>query len=504
MAFAENNFLVANKIQLDKRQFEVECNLDAGCQVKKVLTISCNPVVEGNEVLNGVINYSGYVDLKVVFETEEGEIDTIGATCPFSSKFENENIAVGQTAFIFVKVVDYETTSVNGGDIKVLVTLEEGGYAFGNKEIKSIQTDDENVCAKEEGIKVIKYLTSASENFVLQSEINLRDKVKKLISTESAACIKSIESGTNFVSVSGEIVSRILYLTDNDKFECGYVCDAFKEEVEVEGVTRDSMVEGYVFVDMKKTEVEIVEDEKGCKIIVKPALTIMVNACIEEEVGVIKDLYCTQNELAITTESFSNTMPCQMEVVEGKIEGSLSLDEDAPRVDKILFSGGNSVMITNAYVKDEQIFIEGVARTTVVYLNDETGSLHSVQLDFPFTLDDKTDFDENATLTATVILSDVDVAVKKGRDLLYDAKVKVNINGCKAVVSGVITSVSQGEPYAEKDYAMEVVFAKAGEEAWDVAKRAKVKEVQLLSQNENVIFPLTEDSSLVLFYQKVQ
>lgn len=504
MAFAENNFLVANKIQLDKKQFEVECNIDGGCAVKKVLTVACTPMVEGCEVLNGVVNYSGTIDLRVVFETEEGEIDTANASCPFSSKFENEEIGVGQTANIVVRVIDFDATSVSGADIKVLVTLEEGGFVIGNKEIKSISTDDDTVCAREEDIKVVRYLTSASETFTLQSEINLRDKVKKLLASESMACVKSVEAGSNFVAVSGETISRVLYLSENDKFECGYIYDTFKEELEIEGVNRDSMAEACVFVDMKKTEVEIVEDDKGSKIIVKPVITIMIHACAEEEVGVIKDLYCTKNDLAITTESFSNSLPCQMEVVEGKIEGSLSLDEDAPRVDKILFNGGNSVTITNAYVKDEQIVIEGVARTTVVYLNDETGLLNSVQLDFPFTIDDKTDFAESDVISASIIMSDVDVVVKKGRDLFFDAKVKVTINGCKTAVSGVITQVTTGEEYTEKDYAMEVVFAKAGDEAWDIAKRAKVKEAQLLSQNENVIFPLAEDTSLVLFYQKVQ
>lgn len=503
MAFLENNFLVANKIALEKKQFEVECGVDGGSSVKKVLTICCNPVVEGNEVLNGTINYSGFVDLRVIFETEEGEIDKASAVCPFTSKFENEEICVGNVASIEVKVVDFEVVSVSGGDIRLLVTLEEGGFVIGNREIKSISTDDENVCAREDDIKVVKYLSSTSETFTLQSEINLRDKVKNLLASESFACVKSVECGTNFLSVSGEIISRVLYLSENDKFECGYINDTFKEEIELDGVSRDSMAEAGVFVDMHKTQVEIVEDDKGSKIIVKPVITIMVHVCVEDEVRVINDLYCTKNELAITTQSFSNSIPCQMEIVEGKIEGSLSLDEDAPRVDKILFNGGNSIAITNAFVQDEHLTIEGIARTTVVYLNDETNSLHSVQLDFPFSIEDKTDFGDSDLITATIIMSDVDVVVKKGRDLFFDAKVKATISGCKSVVSGVISEVATGEEYPEKDFAMEVVFAKAGEDAWDVAKRVKVKESQILSQNENIVFPLAEDTSLVLFYQKI-
>lgn len=500
----ENNFLVADKIKLEERQFEVECNIDVGSDVKKVLALSCVAVAGENEVLNGVVNYSGTLDLRVIFQNQDGDIDEGNSSCPFSSKFDNQEIMAGGCANILVRVIDYQVTSVSGGEIRVLVTLEEGGFVMGNKEIKSVHADDENICTREEDIKVVRFIGCASDNFTLQSEINLRDRVKKLLTTQSMVSIKSVEAGSNFVSVSGESISRVLYVSENDKFESGYIVDSFKQEIELEGVTRDSMAEAYGSVDMRKTEVEIMEDDKGSRLIIKPYITIKVFACGEEEVGIIKDIYCTKSDLAVTTQSFSNAVPCQTEVIEERIEGSISLDEDAPRVDKILFNGGNSVVITNAFVRDGQLTLEGVARTTVVYLNDETNSLASVQLDFPFTIDDKTDFSEDDQITAVIVMSDVDVVVKKGRDLFFDAKVKATITGCNNRVDGIITEVKEGEEYPERDYAMEVVFARAGDEAWDIAKKVRVKEEQLLSQNEDMIFPLAEDSSLVLFYQKVQ
>ena len=46
MAFAENNFMVANRKQLDKKQLEVECNVNCEREIRKVLTVSCSPAVE--------------------------------------------------------------------------------------------------------------------------------------------------------------------------------------------------------------------------------------------------------------------------------------------------------------------------------------------------------------------------------------------------------------------------------------------------------------------------
>ena len=60
-----------------------------------------------------------------------------------------------------------------------------------------------------------------------------------------------------------------------------------------------------------------------------------------------------------------------------------------------------------------------------------------------------------------------------------------------------------GENYPEKDYAMEVVFASANEELWEIAKKTRVKGEQILTQNPEILFPLAEDTSLILFYQKV-
>ena len=68
---------------------------------------------------------------------------------------------------------------------------------------------------------------------------------------------------------------------------------------------------------------------------------------------------------------------------------------------------------------------------------------------------------------------------------------------------GVISGAEKLDSLQERDYAMEVIFAKAGDELWDIAKKAKVHDYQLQSQNPDVAFPLQEDQSLIIFYQKL-
>lgn len=503
MAFETKNFNVAKKLVLEKSEFNVECNILLGDNVSKILATSVEANVNDNETLNGVVNYSGTIDTKIIFLNENGELNTICNSCPFSSKFENDEIITGQKALLTVKVVDYSFENINGDSARLLVMLMQSGFVLSNREVRTIASNDDNVCCKYDEIDVVKFLGASQESFDTNLETNIRDKVKKLVLTECKVFLKSVESGVNFVSVNGEVVTRILYLNENDKFENGYVYDTFKEEVELEGVTRDSYVEGECVVKQEQVITEIVTDERGDKLTIKVPITVNVFAYGQERLQVIKDLYSTKNGVNTTTQSFEMAKSNPLDVVEGKIEGSLTLEEDKPRVDKILFFGGNGVTVTNNYITDGEIFVEGIARTNVVYLNDEDNGWYSVQLDVPFTISEKTDIQPGCILRVDAVLTDVDVSVKKGRELLFDAKVKASVNYTTRETSAVISEALEGEEYPLKDYAMEVVFAKAGQDLWDIAKEIKVREEQIVTQNSNIVFPLQEDTSLILFYQKL-
>ena len=504
MAFEANNFNVARKVVLPKSEVNVECNISITDEITKVLSVSAETCVSGSEVLNGVINYSAYADVCIVYLNNEGEIGKVNSTCPFSSKISKESIKNGQKAVINLKVSDCSVESASGDNVKAVCNIEEETFVVENVEVKSVKSSDEDVCCAEEVINVNRFIGEANDTAEITSELSLREPIKRVILTESQVLLKSVESGSNFVSISGEVVSRVLYLTENDKFEAGYIYENFKQELELEGATRESEVEAHACIKRDSVKVSLEQEEKGGKIILEIPVALSVKAYEKVEALVVKDLYSTQNDLKITTMSFDMTCVCPASVIESKIDGSLTLGDDRPRVDKIMFVGGNSVVVTNSFLSNGEITIEGIARTSVVYLNDEDSSLNSVALEVPFVITDKFDVEnEGGTLNISAIVCDVDVAVKRGRELFYDAKIKAYVNYSCDEVSGVISEVEAVEAYAEKDYGMELVFAKAGQTSWDIAKEARVKEDLLLAQNPEVVFPLQDDEKLVLFYQKV-
>ena len=81
--------------------------------------------------------------------------------------------------------------------------------------------------------------------------------------------------------------------------------------------------------------------------------------------------------------------------------------------------------LTNTYIKDKTIYLEGIATANVLYLNDETeGVINSVQIEVPFVTSNQTDLDDETKLSAKISLNNVDIMIKRGREIFFDAKIK--------------------------------------------------------------------------------
>lgn len=505
MSFETNKFQVVKKKRLQKSEFNVECNVPLNCEIEKIFSVCHNAKADNAEVLNGIVNYNGSVDLCVLYQSVDGEVGTTSCTCPFVSKFEDATINVNDKVGIEITVSDYSIESIGQSSIKINCLLLQKAVLISNKDVENVSAGDEDVCYKEEEIVINTFVGQNSEIFTIESVYTIKEPVKKVLLCDTQVCVKDVESGVNFVAVSGELISKILYLTENEKYESAYITENFKEEVELEGVTRESISEAIAFVERSQIKCDVENQDKGVNVNLTVPVGLKVTAYEEKPVNIIKDIYSTCNELEVSTESFEMTKQLPSDYFEAKIDGSLTLDEDKPRVDKVLFVGGTNLSISNAYVQNGEIFVEGVAKANVVYLNDETNSNNSVTVEVPFVVSDKSMAEcDSPEITISAILFDVDVVVKKGREFYFDGKLKINVSYDCDNVSAIISNINISGTVEEKDCAVELVFASSGMSAWDIAKSLKVKEETLLNQNPDITFPLEQDDNVVVYYQKLK
>ena len=504
MSFESNNFKVVRKSCLPKSELNLNCTVTAEGEIARVQAVSISAFDDNQEVSEGSITFTGHVDVCMIYSLENGEIDSAFASCPFSSKFSSDEISGGERAIIKLRVVDHSIDAVSGNEAKIGISLEQSGILISSEEVSGLSSTDDDVCLREDEISVVKFVGSASSQVSETIEHSHRQKIKKVLGTETGVIVRNAEPGVNFVSVSGDVFARILFVDEDDRFDSVQLFDSFKEELEIEGVTRESMVEAFARTNNSGVKVEIEDEERGSKLVATLPFEVTAFAYEEISVKTIEDLYSLTHEVEISTESFNMSRLLPIEFVEGKIDGSLSLDESQPRVDKILFTFGSSAEVTNTAVSNGELTIEGIAKTSVVYLNDESGTISSVELEVPFSISDKSKATEESIVSVDAILTDVDVAVKKGRELFFDGKIKAIVTLSEDAVSAVITGATLGEEIPERDYAMQVVFAKEGDSLWDVAKASRARESDIARQNPELSFPLAENSDVLIFYQNAK
>ena len=123
-----------------------------------------------------------------------------------------------------------------------------------------------------------------------------------------------------------------------------------------------------------------------------------------------------------------------------------------------------------------------------------------MQIEIPFEIFEE--YRDDATIISfNVMIDDVDVSVKKGKNVFFDAKVKAYFAFGKYDTNSCITSVGILQPRKEKEDGIEIVFAKKGDSLWDISKKLGVSANQLLSQNPNIADPLEKNERIVLYFQ---
>ncbi|MDD3231882.1 MAG: LysM domain-containing protein, partial [Clostridia bacterium] len=66
----------------------------------------------------------------------------------------------------------------------------------------------------------------------------------------------------------------------------------------------------------------------------------------------------------------------------------------------------------------------------------------------------------------------------------------------------VITDAIMGEPLPIKEEAIEIYFAKAGDNLWEIAKELRTQPDVIIEQNPDFVSPLLENKNIMIYHQK--
>lgn len=471
--------------------------------ISKILSASASVTVDKFEVLLGEVSFSGEACLNIVYSLEDGTMSNYKICEPFSGKFENLAFDPSILVNIIPNVLDITIEKGSNGGIKVELTLENTFEEINNQEIQIYQNEDENIFVKESEINITKQRSRNCKNFSQTTVFETKLPVGKILNVTSSATLKKAGALDGILIFEGETTTRLLYSTNEDRPLLVSLInkDDFREEIEDENATKEMFVEAFANVMGKDIEETIDKENKTVEI------NLPIKICYDLfescSVRVTADAFSTKNYLNLTTEAFLATEIMGYETFDNKIDGSISLDEQALRIDKILAIDGAYLTSINETYADGEVIVEGLIHTNIIYLNDEEENVNAVAIEIPYSFKEKMGGENQLQVKVQNQILDIDAAVKRGRDVYIDGKIRSVVWLSKEVQNAVISGVEKGDEVEERDSAVEIYFAKEGQTFWDIAKELKIAEDFLREQNLDIIEPFIKEEKIVYYDQKV-
>lgn len=468
--------------------------------ISKILSASASVAIENFEALLGEVSFSGEACLNIVYSLDDGTISNYRTCQEFSGKFENLAFDPSSLVRIIPNVLDVSIEKGKGNSIKVRISLENTFSVVKNQQINLCSNFDDTVFVKESQIELLKHEKRNCYNFVQTSIFETKLPVGRILNSTSSAIVSKAEALDGIVVFEGETITKLLYLTEDDRPLLVSLVnkDMFREEVEDENATRENSVQGYAVVG-REIEENINAENKTIEI------SVPVKICYDlfEMNGIIvcDDAFSSEKEINLTTEAFISTELVKTEVFDNKIDGSVSLDENTLRIDKVLAVDGAYLTPQSEIYENGELQCEGIVHLNVIYINDEEENVNSVSIEIPYSFKEKLGDDENLRVRTNSQIVEIDATAKRGREIFVDGKIRTQVWLLKDKENAVVSEIVSGDKLAERDSAIEIYFADEGKTFWDVAKELHVSENELKQQNKEIVEPFATQEKIVYFEQ---
>ena len=494
---------IATKTKLGSQQVKntVAVSTLDNAKITKVLTASAKPRIENINVGNAEVKFDGVVDYDFLVVLDNGQIVPLTQKTNFSSIFESSEVTPNTVVCINTSVL--ELNNVSNVEIVYSALINFNIYTTNINTELSLATPVEDVFLKEGEVCFNEFVGDVTYDGRVDFEVAKDSKVNKVLYTCSQASLKSIIPSNDYFVATGEVCTTIVYESEDGLIRSLLKENAFSEEVEARGCNKESCVQACILTK------ETIIVENGEKNVFNFDIPIQVNAQIfgKRNQSCIVDAYSLQNEVNLTTTSFNQDEFFTTRQLQDNILTTFSLDENLHPIDRILAVIPNNISVVNQIVKDCTLILEGIANLNLIYYSldeDSNDVLNSVDIEIPYSLNfNIDDLKETDSIVANVVLCDINVKNKMGRELEILANVKINYDITRPNTSAIITNLTMGDEKPQKDFALEIYLVRENQTLWDIAKELNISTTDLVNQNGELTLPLKSGEKIIAYRQRI-
>jgi hypothetical protein len=148
---------------------------------------------------------------------------------------------------------------------------------------------------------------------------------------------------------------------------------------------------------------------------------------------------------------------------------------------------------------DDSKMIEGGISATLVY--EQNGDVKSTEINLPFAMP-LNGIEEGQRAIVRIIVCGVNVKQPVEGELEAEAVIKVGATGYREETCEYVCDIAEGAETEKCDSAVSVVIPFRGDGLWEISKRLKMRQEEVLATNSELTFPLSGQERIIIYRQK--
>jgi len=439
------------------------------------------------EVSSGRANYSGRLIATVVYTDSEGKLCRVQKGAEFSHYVDDDRLAPAQRGDCNLKCERCQVK--REGSTCVVAVVAGADISVYDGAQRNYITSIEGAVCKTETEKLYTMVNFSGEGEV---EDDFDCVAKDVLVPAADALVLDCNVRAGVAEVSGEIYLSLLAVRDSSPvcldriipFKCEIPCD--------EALLSQR---AYCRTEIKTVNVNCkVNEEKGkCEVDFNCTLAFSGHFFEEEEVSLVADAFCTDNELNLTASEEKTLVNTDYKVYSERVSGPCAVKAKLDYTCAFL-----AATLSKAEFERTQSGIEGSVTSTLLY--EQAGEVHATEVNMPFAVS-LSGLSEDCR-DICVAVCGMSLRQRAEGECEAEAVLKISAADGETHLSKYLTEACEGEKKTPCDCAVSVFVPAAGDGLWETAKRLCESPESIKLSNPDLTFPLTGKERILIYRPK--
>ena len=497
----EENTKITFAKNLNKLNFNstITIPIDSNVHIKSVVDVNAYTHDEKVECGNGKALISGKISVKVLYIDTDNMTNTVYDTQNFSETYLDNSITTDTYLNITNSTITNTILSTDGS-LKLNCDVNISPIAYLNLNVSNnIKAGDMMITRKNDIVtNCISSVVNTKFDYV--SNLETKNDVGKILCLNSYFVPEKINAQDGFAIVEGKLSTCVLYECIN---EGDSVIKEIKEtsnikcDVEIEGLTKDSNLDLSFAIDKSCEEVQAdVEDDNNI-ITIKHKICVSGVVLKSVTIDVVDDLYSVENAIETNMVKREFTKNAEKFSLSEAISNEINLSSDEPAIDEVVANLNISPEITNTYIKNNSMNVEGIVSSNLTYI-DENKELKHKQVETPFIIDTKIPAETLGCVHHSISVVDSKVKIKRGTIIEMEYTLFINLTVYEKESHEIVDSFSIGKPLDFSKYDFQIFVGKPNESMWELCKRIKIAPDEIHRYNKDLPLVLNGGEKIVI------